>query len=542
MPDPQSSADGSRSAQNRRFNRRNYLKGVGAAAAGGAILPLASGRSSATVERHGIEFERTVDMGDAIDEHGSWSAAIEAEAQDDTLLEFPPGEYFIDDHVYFATDDDFLKEFDIVPIDGTISGNLGMVGKGGRGDVRFVAPDDHRANWFSIYGASKFLWENIDWDATGENQAGTLRLIPNDKLHVEDLELIGSTHAPDPVPEPEGAWSFTEQAIMIYSIVLDPDGEGVVKNVVAKTGGGVSPEIDKRESLKGYARRGRRGAFYIGGLHQGRLKFIDCQIEEFGSHGIYGGGAPGEIQVEGGIWRNNDNSQIRITGPDSYIEDARIEVDISQVDDDSPTVVEDGGYRDMKGVWWQYRGDTPGGEIRDTDIFYTEHPDVVSGYNDDGDFVTRSGSASDAIHMRSRGAGVTLENTRFYVKPDEARAIRAPKPTGVPSGKVAIEIRNSSITGPSGRGETAPETILIKGRPESSIVDSCIHQTGADKDGVKIVDSDRTVVRDSRINVNGEATVVENSDDVEIESIKEVGSCPRPRGPRNPDEDGHEPN
>jgi len=99
----------------------------------------------------------------------------------------------------------------------------------------------------------------------------------------------------------------------------------------------------------------------------------------------------------------------------------------------------------------------------------------------------------DALHMRSRGAALTLENTRFYVKPDEARAIRAPKPTAVPSGTVAIEMRNSSVTGPSGRGETAPETILIEGRPESSIVDSCIHQTGADKDGVKIVDSDGTV-------------------------------------------------
>lgn len=103
-------------------------------------------------------------------------------------------------------------------------------------------------------------------------------------------------------------------------------------------------------------------------------------------------------------------------------------------------------------------------------------------------------------------------------------------------------MRNSSVTGPSGRGETAPETILIEGRPESSIVDSCLHQTGADKDGVKIVDSDGTVVRDSRINVDGEATVVEDSDDVVIENITEVGSCPRPWGPRHPDEDGHEPN
>lgn len=534
-----STSDRQGSSRNEQFSRRRYLKGVGAAAAATTAVPVASGRSRGATERHGIEFDRTVDMGEAIDEHGSWSDAIVAEAEDGTLLEFPPGEYDIDDHLFFGDDDDPILRFGLADSVGNPD-VLGMRGTGERGDVRFVAPDNHRNVWFSIFGASEFLWENIDWEATGENQAGSLRFIPDDRLHVEDFELIGSTHAPDPLPEPDSGWSFTEQAVMMYAMVGDPDGNGVVKNVVAETGGGISADIDKRESgesVKGYARRGRRGAFYLGANHEGTIKFIDCHIEEFGSHGIYGAAAPGPIHVEGGVWRNNDNSQIRISGPDTYIEDARIEIDVSQIDDDSPTELEEGGYRDMKGAWWQYRGPAPGGEIRNTDIFYTEYPEVTSGYIDGEWQVTPDSSPSDAVHMRATGSGVTLRNTRISVKPDEATALRAPAPTAVDGENVAIELINTSITGPA----SEDQAVLIRGRPDSSIEDSCIHQTGANRDGVKIVDSDGTTVRNSRINVTGES-VVEVDSDVTVENVKEVGSCPRPRGRRYPDENDEESN
>lgn len=504
---------------------------AGAATAGAVGLSSVVAAADETVEHHGIEFDRTVDMAAAIDEHGSWSEAIVAEAQDGTLLEFPPGEYRIDDHLYFGSDDPIGGLVDLVGDPDT----LGFLGTGERGDVRFVAPDDHRGTWFSIYGTSEFLWKNIDWDATGDNQAGSLRFIPQDRLHVEDFELIGSTHAPEPVPEPESGWSFTEQSVMMYPMVIDPDGLAVIKNVVAKTGGGISPDIDKRAPAEGFARRGRRGAFYLGLNHHGTAKFVDCHIEEFGSHGIYGAAAPGPIHVEGGVWRNNDNSQIRISGPDTYIEDARIEVDVSQIDDDSPTEL-DGGYRDLKGVWWQYRGAETGGEIRNTDIFYADYPEITSGYVD-GEFQRISDPVpSDAIHMRSTGSGVTLRDTRIYVKPDDAGALTAPAPTSVDGDTLAIRMENTSITGPAGDGAT----VLIRGRPGSAIENCCIHQTGADRDGVRIVDSDGTVVRNSRINVPGEPIDVRDSE-VDVENVKEVGSCPRPRGRRHPDEDGWEP-
>lgn len=110
-----------------------------------AVSPVAA-RSNDQVEHHGMEFERTIDMADAIDEHGSWHAAVQTEAQDGTLLVFPPGEYPIDGYVSL---------FDL--------GTVGLVGAGNRGGVRFVAPDNLRGQWINVGDTSAFLWENIDW-------------------------------------------------------------------------------------------------------------------------------------------------------------------------------------------------------------------------------------------------------------------------------------------------------------------------------------------------------------------------------------------
>lgn len=260
----------------------------------------------------------------------------------------------------------------------------------------------------------------------------------SDHLHVEGLELIGDTHAPEPVAlsDDHPAPGFTEQSKMMIPEISEPAGHGVIKDVSATTGGGISPRIDKREQIHGYSsdnvgRRGRRGAFYLGPTHVGTMRFVDCHIEEFGSHGIYGSAAGGAIQVEGCVWRNNDNSQIRISGPESFITDARIEVDVSQIDADSPTELA-GGYRGIKGIWWQAKRESqPGGFVEDCDIYYTDYPAVTSSYID-GEFqIDPNTQPSDAIHMRSRGPAITVRDTGFPSFPTAHRHSKHRRPAAL---------------------------------------------------------------------------------------------------------------
>lgn len=455
------------------IDRRDYLKLAGVASLAGGSL-FASGGADAAEQRHGITFDRTLDAVADLGMDDSGDRAIDGElssaAGDGTLVLFPPGTYRVNEQLT-------LKDVS----------NFGIVGSSGtRSDVEFVTNSGNALQWLVAVGGRNHLYENFVMQQTSDQETSFSNVFKlSTGLHVENVELAGFNPRDD----------ITDTKNAMRPHITSRDGVGVIKDFVC-TGGGVIDEYPNR-----------RVPIWMGPAHRGELRLVNAHIEESGSHSIYASRTNGCIRVEGGLFKNNDNTNLRLSSghPDklSWVKGAEVVIDTANAEH-----LPDGEhYQNVRGI------------------------KVESGFQgwsglliEDCDLVMKSAPASQGlIKVEDNHGAVTVRNTRLHNAITGTPCINVEKPnySDVDS-PYDVTLENVSITGPAASSDCA---VTIRGRNGSSVQNACIHRDGGD--GVRIADSDNCTVADSNINVPGQATIFRNST-VDTSGLTYGDSCPAP--------------
>jgi hypothetical protein len=203
------------------------------------------------------------------------------------VLEFPEGEYYMDDQFRYTRYDNFGVVGDgatIVPANywnfstaWPVLFRLGTVGNPGK----------------------KLRFEGFHVDQTADETG--LRLVEGnvtDRLEVHDVRIEGY-HDSGMI----GPGHFN---------VVDSGGKGSVVDFRAEDGG---EWADSTPNAANTSARGPVGI--IANDTEGELKFRRCHLFGFPGSGLYAVGGDGKIVVHGGVFKNNTSANIRIGGTDS---------------------------------------------------------------------------------------------------------------------------------------------------------------------------------------------------------------------------------
>jgi hypothetical protein len=443
------------------MNRRTWMRLVGLAS-----LPLvAGGTGSAAVEYRGVQFDQVVDL---VEDYGAdptgsepVDSALEAAASADTLVEVPDGEYLFSGEVLLSP-----------------SGNVGIVAKDGA-SPRFVAPDGFNDYLLNIYHLPKAVFEGIDIDITTSDTTAGLRFDIDEAFHVQDVEFLGRGTHPD---------SSVVSALVLT--LVNSSGTGTVRNVRALEGSAIGH----------YKSGGGRIGAYVGSGTKGTVRFEQCRFEEFGNNGLYCGRTPGNVQVVGGTYRNNNVAQVRIAGDGSYVTDATVAVDLDTYT--GPTTLQESAYN-TRGVV------IDAGDIQQPPGVLVKNCDVSLANAD------RSAGAVCVVDWQTTvDQKLFVEDTTITVDSDH-RAIYS---DGGP-----VEVSGSDISGTADGGEA----VLLNGdlASGSSIDLGCIEQPGTSRDGVCADGATSVTVSDSNVNVTGTAIVESNGGEITTSNVTYDESC-----------------
>ncbi|MFC6992320.1 hypothetical protein ACFQH3_11505 [Haladaptatus sp. GCM10025707] len=464
------------------LNRRDYLRmGAYAAAAGSTAAVVSSGSAKAATTRHGISFDRVVNI---VDDYGAdptgtepVNSALEQAASDGTLIKFPEGSY------------KFSGKY--IPR----NNRLGFLGEG---DVKFVPPNGYTDLLIDSWsGYDEILIENIDIDIRDESTTAGIRLKCQTKFHLEDIEYLG-----------RGITAHQGQISAFLLALESADGEGVLKKAVAKKG----------SRFDGYEGGNGRIGVWIGWSNKGTIRLEECDFREFGNNACYTSRTPGNVQIVDSYFLNNNASQIRLSGKGSYVKNCVLEIDFDKYTGPKPIdTSNEFGIRGIsvdQGVQQDVPAIPAGAEIVDCDIIGRNAPQGVG-----------------LINVSPQGRSVTVKNTRIQCDLPNTPAVRRGEPGAiqwrpyqqVPPKPHYLHLENCSITG-SADGR---EAVFIDSADGSSITDCCIQQTGSGRSGVRVVNSNDVNVTNSTINVSGTAVDYQNSTG-ETAGIEQSGSCPVP--------------
>jgi hypothetical protein len=341
----------------------------------------------AQTTRHGISFETVLhaveDLG--MDNTGSdpIDDSLDDAYGDSTLVVFPPGAYLVErQHDWKQVVDGF--------------GMLGM-GSNHRA-VQFVFPKGNRgapdpANyWFlSVQNGRNHLLENFTVQQTDDEVTGVgLLFYLEDGLEIHDLELAGFNPAFNHDP-----------GFGIIAAMTTRAGVGVIERFVS-AGGGVVDLYPKRKTPIGSFRN-----------HVGELRILEPRIAESGSHSVYVSRTRGCVRIEDGVFVNNDNSNLRLSGgghPEkrSWAKNCRILIDTENAE----TLREGERYQGARGIWVEAGGKYHYGH---TDLLL-ENVDVTAR--------TNARPAVLLLHEHSHGS-LTAKNCSFESDVEGASVIES---------------------------------------------------------------------------------------------------------------------
>ncbi|WP_147435591.1 right-handed parallel beta-helix repeat-containing protein [Halobellus sp. Atlit-38R] len=418
------------------LNRRNCLK------AGAAMLAAGSsafvGGAAAATERYGIQFSTVVDAVDdlGLDPNGNDpidSTLEDALASGDTLVEFPAGTYYFDGQLDFGSPD-----------------NWGIRGLGSSpSDVRFVTTPGEGRYLTKTNGGSGQLVENVTFDYSAEDDGGLgIVLRGEDKIRVQDVEFVGfnPVHA-------DGS------KINVVPMALDPNGRAVIDGLV-RTG---PTDIVSHGHLDGNS---NDSCIWLGDRHEGELVIRNSHIENTGTNAVYASRTSGTVHYENCLFRNNNQTSIRIGGGDgnqNTIQNCTFVVDTENADPDNG-----GEFINPHGVVCETNETTPGPiRIEDCEFMYKSGPDR-------GRLLFADGNAGPIEIVNSRFRSENSEVEPIFARGEPRWWKAAPDQS--------IDIRKSQF---SGSGE-----VTVNDRPATM-------QSGCISSPVSGVDVDESVSRDS---------------------------------------------
>ncbi|XVH31008.1 hypothetical protein ACNS7O_11515 [Haloferacaceae archaeon DSL9] len=296
----------------RQPNRRTLLKTVGVAGSLSALGTGVFGRSADAQQQSGAwtareeGFETVVNIVEAgASNAGSQSinAVLRRVSGNDTLVKFPPGTYLL-------TDTFRLTGFQ----------NFGMIGQNATiriGPTRGFSESPAFKLGVPEAPGNGLLVENLVFDQRGTNRGQrAIQSSMTDGLRIRDI-LVRGQH--DTVAESGGTFN-----------IVDPNGRGTVERFQFPDG-----TLPIRTETGDRVQPGRSG-ITTNVNHVGTLWYKDCTVVSCHDNGMYvrGGGRSqnGTVVVQGGLYRNNNVSNIRIGGANSAIEDVQVVVDQNEVE------------------------------------------------------------------------------------------------------------------------------------------------------------------------------------------------------------------
>ena len=359
---------------------------------------------------------------------------LEDVVADGKTLYFPPGEYLLTQE-WRVRD---LTDLSVVGRDATLRVQEGF------DDYLFVLGNADTATGLTI--------EGLEFDFSAPNTGGRpIHGIVTDGLSVTDVSVTGTVDV--------------DQDVMRFD-VTDPHGTGVVTRLNLPDGATAEYPIT---------------GCYVGESHTGTLRFVDCHIGGFPDNGLYASSATGKIIVEGGLYENNNVSNVRVSGP-AEVRGVTVRCDRAPK-----------GFGNMRGI-----------RLREGSNVLVENCDIQM------EEVTGS---DGAITMSSWLDRATIRDTNVTVDADDVAAILAKSPTDRPddvdadSDDYRIRVENVTISGSA--ANTAAVRLLER---EGCLIDNtCIVQTGSARDGIQCTRVSDSTLSNSSISVTGRPVVLNDA-------------------------------
>ena len=477
------------------LNRRDYVK-CSALAAGGILA--SSGVGSAAVERHGIQFDRVVnavnDLGMDPNGNDPIDSALISAYESGTLVEFPEGTYRVESELLWRDD----------------KSNFGMRGLGdSHTDVEFTFPnaDDSGSGWwfFKQTGGTDVLMENFSIQQTMDSTTSvSILLQPEDDGKIIDVEWLGFI--------PSNAHSYGQ---LLRMDVTSQDGVNLARRVTmgrdgAHMGGHAADTNDNPGTT----------FVLVYDQHIGEMQFEDVWFEQCRHNSIRSIRGDGVVRILDSTFLNCDMGGARIHNGDhpskgSVIDNCEIVHDQSRLKElgSDPTSYP----HHCAGVFVDSYEGYDGPTVRNCEIEYLDLSETMkhTNYLWGAIRVTKTGI--------SHPGPITVMDTRIHnetVAPNiwiQERQSRAKNSENV--------FDNVQFTFDNDTTSQGPWMMYVgPGWDESRITNSCFHAPSGDVDGIEFVGCDNIVVKDSNLNVTGEAVQLIDTDG-KVRSITYDGIC-----------------
>ena len=360
-------------------------------------------------------------------------------ADDDTLLSFPEGTYLLQP----ITLSDYTR--------------LGIAAEG-RGRPTFVAEDGNCVNGGSSYvhfeNVAELLLDGVTFDFTGESTGGVVRITATGDATVTNVRAPGEC---------------ADQVALFRLDVVDEAATAIVEGL----------EIDNQSTDSWLT------GVYVGKQHAGDLVFRNCSVKGFTDNGLYASapglsdGAGGIVHVDGGTYRNNNVSNVRL-GSAGSVARGVTSISDSPPPSDGEVTANARGFRLRSG----YGQLIDGCEVRITGDTRFTHGGIV-------------------FHKTNGGARV--QDTRVEIDRDETPGIRLfPRENDNPETPF---FENIDIRGTAARAHS----VLVENRDETVFRNCNIKQSGEDRNGLVFRDSADCRLVNSTVDVTGYPVVLQNA-------------------------------
>ncbi|WP_245800121.1 hypothetical protein [Haladaptatus litoreus] len=368
------------------------------------------GSASSSLSDYEDQYENVVDVTEVgADNAGNESIIpiLEDNADDNTLLYFPEGEYYIDSQFRFTG----FENFGMVGNNATlVPANYSNFDGGGDNNYRLfrLGVENQPGN--------NLLIEDFTVDQTEENTG--IRVVEaevTDGLTIRNIEVKGKHDS--------GTWG------PLRAVVQNPDGSGLVERFEAPDGA-----VLEKKAPSDSLWRGPTGIL-CNNANKGTMTFRNCVLGSFPDNGLYASNGTGTIQVEGGRFQNSLGSNVRLGGKGSYIENASI-----VVDKDSNSEIAQCGLRMEKGASIVARNVDIQTNIDDSPaIWVTSNADDVTFV--DSTITARTDGPTNAIYIQEDSGQTRIERTTVDHETGGAEAIK------IKEGEQPVSLKNVTVTG-----------------------------------------------------------------------------------------------
>ena len=385
----------------------------------------------APFSRYEITFQRVLHAVDDLGMDPTGKEPIDAKLDeaygDNTLVAFPPGTYHV-------TDQHTWKQNTV---------GFGIMGLGQRKqDVQFTFPKGNRgapdpANyWFlRVENGRDHLLENVTIQQTDDTVTGVgMVFYQEDGLEIHDVELGGfnPTYSHDP-------------GFGIIAAMTTRAGVGSITGFTCTDGGVIGLYPKRKIPIASYQN------------HVGELRIFGAHIANAGEHSMYVSRTPGCVRVRDGLFVNNDNSNLRMSGgghPNkrSWAKNCRIVIDT----ENAKHLPKGEKYQGARGIWVE-----SGGE------FQYGHNDLLL-ENISVEAYTNARPAVLLLHEHSHGS-LTVRNCSFESEVEGATVIDSRFPfTKWVKRPYDIELEDVSVSTTANK-TVSGYAVRIDSRPDSLV-------------------------------------------------------------------------